>query len=227
MSEPLLAVRCVSKVYGSGATQVHALRELSFRVDPGELIAVTGPSGSGKSTLLNLLGFLDAPTEGDVVVGAVTSRDLRSWETAAVRSRYIGFVFQQYHLLATHTAQENVALPLVYCGVRPEERRARAAQTLNRVGLAGLEERLPRQLSGGQQQRVAIARALVTLPRVVLCDEPTGNLDRETGHEILELLCGLPDGERAVIVVTHDEAVASRGTRRLHIVDGRIQEPAA
>jgi putative ABC transport system ATP-binding protein len=222
VGEPLLAVRAVSRVYGAGPSQVQALRGLSFQVEAGEIVAITGSSGSGKSTLLNLLGFLDSPTEGEVVVGGVGSGTLRPWETAAVRNTYIGFVFQQFHLLATSTAIDNIGLPLVYRRVTAERRHELARAAMRRVGLAGMEQRRPGQMSGGQQQRVAIARALVTRPRVVLCDEPTGNLDSRTGQELLDLLLEIPDDERAVVLVTHDEALAARATRRLHLVDGRI-----
>lgn len=225
MAEALLSVHSVAKVYGTGPAAVAALRDITFRVDPGEAVAITGPSGSGKSTLLNLLGFLDLATSGAVVVGGVTSSSLRPWQTAAVRNRYIGFVFQHFHLLTTATAVDNVALPLVFRGVGLTERRDQASAVLRDVGLGGLEDRLPRQLSGGQQQRVAIARAMVTRPQVVLCDEPTGNLDRRTGEEVIELLLALRDDAKAVVIVTHDEHVADRVGRQVHLVDGRIQQP--
>lgn len=224
MSEDLAAVQNVTHSYGSGAGVVDALRSLSFNIQAGEFVAISGPSGSGKSTLLNLLGILDQPTHGDVVIGGVSSKVLRPWERCAVRNALVGFVFQSFHLLSTHTAGQNVELPMHFRATRPAERRRRSAAALEAVGLGDLNERLPGQLSGGQQQRVSIARALVTEPTLLLCDEPTGNLDRQTGGEVVELLAGLPDTRRAVVVVTHDEAVAGRASRRIHLVDGRVAE---
>jgi putative ABC transport system ATP-binding protein len=222
VSEALLAVQDVSKRYGSGPAAVHALTDITFEVSGGEAVAVTGPSGCGKSTLLNLLGLLDVPTEGRVIVGGIDASLLSPAQIAAVRNHHVGFVFQQFHLLATASVLDNVALPLLLRGEGLHRRRARAAAMLEAVELQGLDERRPSQLSGGQQQRVAIARALVTEPSVVLCDEPTGNLDRRTGWEVLELLLSVPSAQRAVVLITHDESVADAAQRRIELVDGRL-----
>jgi putative ABC transport system ATP-binding protein len=213
----------VSKVYGGGGLAVRALDDVSFEIETGGLVAVTGPSGSGKSTLLNLLGCLDRPTGGRYVLAKRDVSELDDDELAAVRNRFIGFVFQSFNLLPRKSALDNVALPLVYANVVREERIERAQARLEQVGLGDRLHHRPNELSGGQNQRVAIARALVTEPRLILADEPTGNLDSHSGEEIMKILAGLREsGDMTVVIVTHDPEVAARCGRRMRIVDGNI-----
>lgn len=213
----------VTRAYDLGAAVVPALRGVSLRIMAGDLVAIVGPSGSGKSTLMHLLGGLDRPTTGELRIGGRDVGTLTATELAELRNRTIGFVFQSFHLLPRTSAVENVALPLVYRGVGARQRRARATETLVRVGLAHRLDHRPNQLSGGEQQRVAIARALVTDPAVLLADEPTGNLDSTTGESVLALL-GELNSERgvAVVLVTHDRALAARTRRQVIIRDGLI-----
>jgi putative ABC transport system ATP-binding protein len=220
---PLEAVQ-VTKTYRLEGVSVEALRGISLTVRPAEFLAIVGPSGSGKSTLMHLLGGLDRPTSGTVrVVGADISAMSRD-DLARVRNRTVGFVFQAFQLLPRTSAIDNVALPLVYRGLRRAERRERAAAALHAVGMAHRMRHTAGQLSGGEQQRVAIARALVGEPRVILADEPTGNLDTQRGTEVIDLLERLTE-ERgvAVVVVTHEAMVADRASRQLHVRDGLVE----
>jgi putative ABC transport system ATP-binding protein len=213
----------VTREYQLGGVGVPALRGVSVTIPPGDYAAVLGPSGSGKSTLMHLLGGLDRPTSGTLRIAGRDVRELSATELAGLRNRTIGFVFQSFHLLARTTAVDNVALPLVYAGVRAGERRRRAEELLDRVGLGHRLRHRPSQLSGGEQQRVAIARALVTGPSLLLADEPTGNLDSATGAEVLALLEQLNrESGVAVVVVTHDQDIASRAARQIRMRDGRI-----
>ena len=215
----------ISRTYRMGEGSVPALRGVSLRIEPGDYVAVVGPSGSGKSTLMHLLGGLDRPTEGRLVIGGEEVGKLTENQLARLRNRTIGFVFQSFHLLPRTSAVENVALPLVYRGVPARTRRQRAAAMLGQVGLAHRLDHRPNQLSGGEQQRVAIARALVTDPSVLLADEPTGNLDSATGEAVLALLEQLNQSSGvAVVLVTHDREVAQRARRQIVIRDGRILE---
>ena len=230
MTEPLVRLAGVSRTYGEGRLAVHALRPLDLQVEPGELLAVTGPSGSGKSTLLHLLGCLDRPTSGSYRLEGRDVSGFSDAELAEVRNRLIGFVFQRFHLLRDETARRNVELPLLYAGVPPAERRRRALAALDEVGLSDRADHLPGQLSGGEQQRVALARALVKAPRLLLADEPTGNLDAANGRAVLDLIDRLRDRGVTVILITHDPAVAARAGRRLRIEHGVVTEergPAA
>ena len=217
----------VSRTYELDGVTVPALRGVSLTVGPADYVAIVGTSGSGKSTLMHLLGGLDRPTGGRLVIGGRDVASLTPAEMARLRNETIGFVFQSFHLLARTTAQDNVALPLVYRGVGRRERRARAAAMLERVGLAHRIGHRPNQMSGGEQQRVAIARALVTDPSVLLADEPTGNLDSATGQSVLALLESLNADGVAVVLVTHDREVADRAHRQIVMRDGRIVGPAA
>ena len=223
MSAPLIHLRGVYKIYGSGATELMALKGIDLDIQAGEFVAIMGPSGSGKSTAMNILGCLDTPTRGEYLFRGVPVQGLSRDQRALLRRRYLGFVFQGFNLLARTSAQENVELPLLYRGERPAARRAAAARALQAVGLAGWEHHTPAELSGGQQQRVAIARALVTEPAVLLADEPTGNLDTQRSGEIMQLLRSLNvDQGITVLMVTHEPDMAAYAQRLVHFIDGRI-----
>jgi len=221
---PVIAVRDLTKIYTVGELEVPALRGVSLDVQPGEFVALTGPSGSGKSTFMHLLGCLDRPTAGHYALNARDVSTLDSRALAHVRNDEIGFVFQGFNLLSRTSALENVELPMLYRrGVGARERRERAVAALESVGLGSRLDHHPNQLSGGQQQRVAIARALVNRPALLLADEPTGQLDSETGAAIMTLLASLVhDREMAALVATHDPALAARADRVLELHDGRL-----
>ena len=223
-SPPVIDVRGLVRTYSLGSIAVRALRGVDLVVQPGEFVAIMGPSGSGKSTLMNLLGCLDTPTEGSYRLSGEEVSQLTDEETAVVRNRRIGFVFQTFHLLPRYTALDNVALPLRYGGVPRDERRRRARLALEKVDLADRVMHKPNELSGGQQQRVAIARALVNDPALLLADEPTGNLDSQVGNEILALFDELHAAGRTVVMVTHEPDVAARAHRLIRVVDGEIVE---
>jgi putative ABC transport system ATP-binding protein len=222
----MIEVRDLRRDYRMGGEDVHALRGVSFRVAPGEYVAVVGPSGCGKSTLLNLLGAVDRPSGGEVVVAGRPIATLGDREATAFRLRHVGFVFQRFYLLPTLTALENVELPMAEAGAAKGERRERARELLRYVGLAPRERHRPAELSGGEQQRVAIARALANRPSILLADEPTGELDARTGAEIIALLRRLNDDGTTIVVVTHDERLASAAGRVIHMEDGRIVRDA-
>jgi putative ABC transport system ATP-binding protein len=222
MGRTIIDLTDAYRTYDLGRVQVHALAGASIRVDEGEFVAIIGPSGSGKSTLMNILGCLDRPTAGTYVLDGTPVEELDDDGLAEVRSRMIGFVFQSYNLLPRTSALENVATPLLYQGVSKKERLERARASLERMGLGDRLDHEPSELSGGQQQRVAIARALVTNPRLILADEPTGNLDSHTGEEVLQLFHDLNDQGVTIVLITHDADVAVRATRQIHVRDGRI-----
>ncbi len=213
----------LTKTYHMGAdVVVEALRGLDLEIEEGEYVAVMGPSGSGKSTLLNLLGCLDRPTRGRYVLGGQDISRLSDGELSEVRGRRIGFVFQSFNLIPQLSALDNIEVPLFYQGVHRRERRRRGRELAERVGLGARARHKPMELSGGEQQRVAIARALSNDPLILLADEPTGNLDSKTGQEILEVFDDLSARGRTLVVVTHDEAIASRTNRTVRMADGRI-----
>ncbi len=214
----------VTKSYRMGTQVVHALRGVTFGVGEGDFVAIMGVSGSGKTTLMNILGCLDVPTGGRYLLDAVDVRYLEDDELAVIRNRRIGFVFQSYNLVPRTSALQNVELPLVYSGVRRKEREARAYAALKRVGLADRIRHLPSELSGGQQQRVAIARALVTDPAVVLADEPTGNLDSQSGAEVLQIFSSLNGEGRTIVLITHEDSVAEHARRVVRLRDGLVVE---
>jgi putative ABC transport system ATP-binding protein len=223
MGAPLIEIRDVHKIYAMGAEKVAALRGVSIEIAEGEFVAVMGSSGSGKSTLMNILGCLDRPTQGSYELHGREVSGLDRGELAEVRNRSLGFVFQNFNLLARTTALENVELPLLYAGAGSKERRARAKLALERVGLGPRLHHTPSQLSGGQQQRVAIARAIVNQPQVILADEPTGNLDSRTSIEVMSLFQELGASGMTVVLVTHEPDIAQYASRVVVVRDGKIR----
>ncbi|MFJ8039239.1 ABC transporter ATP-binding protein [Kitasatospora sp. NPDC096147] len=221
-AQPVIELLGVARSY-PGSPPVQALHPTDLTVGQGDYLAVTGPSGSGKSTLLNLLGLLDRPTSGTYRLSGIDLAGLRDAERTALRGRRIGFVFQSFHLIAHRTTVENVALAQLYVTTRRHGRRSTAEEVLRRVGLGHRLDALPTTLSGGERQRVAIARALVNEPDLLLCDEPTGNLDSATAHSVMDLIDELHAGGVTVVVITHDPTVAARAARRITILDGRLQ----
>jgi len=218
----IVEARELVKIYPMGATEVHALRGLDLTVERGEFISVMGPSGSGKSTLLNLVGCLDTPTEGTVVLDGVDIAKTRRSRLPAIRREKVGFVFQQFNLLSHLTALENVMLPLRYAEVTKREARKRAEELLTHVGLGDRMKHRPLEMSGGEQQRVAVARALVNHPAIILADEPTGEVDSATADEIMALLRTLNEEGQTFIIVTHDPSVAAKTDRTIHLKDGQV-----
>lgn len=220
----LIQLKEIKKVYDLGQEKVHALRGLDLSIDRNEYVAIMGPSGSGKSTLMNIIGCLDVPTEGAYELEGVPVHTMSDNQLAAIRNRQIGFVFQTFNLLPRASALHNVELPLIYSGMSKRDRRDRAEQSLVNVGLKDRMKHKPAELSGGQRQRVAIARALVNNPSIILADEPTGNLDSETGYEIMHLMRNLHESGNTIILVTHEREIAEYSNRVVHILDGMINE---
>jgi len=223
----LIELDGLEKSYTTGATEVRALRGVDLRIEQGEFVAIMGPSGSGKTTMMEILGCLSSPTGGSYRLRGQAVQSIAPPALARLRGREIGFVFQSFNLLPRISALENVELPLAYCGVPRRERRERARQALERVGLGERASHRPAELSGGERQRVAIARALVNHPSLVLADEPTGNLDSDTGREIMALLRSVHRDGNTVVIVTHDPAIGREAERRITIRDGRIASDSA
>lgn len=219
----LIEMKEVSKKYQMGEMSVQALQAVNLKIEANEYVAIMGPSGSGKSTMMNILGCLDTPTDGRYSFGDHDVQDLNDDALSGIRNQKIGFVFQSFHLLSRSTALENVELPLIYTGFSPAHRRKLAEEALTRVGLGDRFSHKPNELSGGQCQRVAIARALVTEPKLILADEPTGNLDSKTGEEIMTLIQQLHEEGNCVILVTHEVQVAEKAQRVIRLHDGRIE----
>ncbi|GGH46061.1 ABC transporter ATP-binding protein [Microbacterium album] len=225
MTAPLVELRDVTRSF-PGPPEVQALKGVSLALAPGDYVSIVGPSGSGKSTMLNILGLLDRPSVGEYRLAGTHTGALNEDERAAVRARFIGFVFQAFHLMPRRTVLDNVLVPMLYSGVPRAEREERARRALERVGLGHRLEFRPGSLSGGERQRVAVARAVVSGPRLLLADEPTGNLDQATGREVMNLFEELNDEGLTLVVITHDRAVADRARRRIRIADGRLSEVA-
>ncbi len=229
MTQKIITTRALTKVYGSNGTAVHALRGIDLDVERGEFVALIGPSGSGKSTLMAILGCLDVPTEGTYTLDDQRVEKLSGADLAAIRNEKVGFVFQQYNLLPKASVVRNVELPMLYAGIDRRERRRRALELLERVGIPDKANVLPAQLSGGQRQRVAIARALANQPALLLADEPTGALDSKTGQEVLGLFRELHRQGNTVVLVTHDPSIAALAERKVELRDGlvHVEEAAA
>ncbi len=214
----------ISKMYLVGDEEVRALDHASMHISPGEFVSIIGPSGSGKSTLMNIIGCLDTADAGIYLLDNIPIEDYTENELAHIRNKKIGFVFQSFNLIAKLTAEENVELPLIYQGVKRQERMERVKEAMERVGLEKRAKHLPTELSGGQQQRVAIARAIVTKPSLILADEPTGNLDSKTSEEIMDIFHELHRQGNTIVLITHDDEVAKQASRSIHIRDGRVSE---
>lgn len=213
----------IHKEYRMGSQTVHALRGVSFEIKQNEYVAIMGPSGSGKSTMMNIIGCLDTPSKGDYILNGHDAKKLTDNQLAEVRNREIGFVFQTFNLLPRSTALANVELPLIYSGIKSSERRKRAIEVLEKVGLGDRMDHKPNELSGGQRQRVAVARALINNPSILLADEPTGNLDSKTGQEIMELFEELHAAGNTIILVTHEEEIAAHARRIIRLRDGLLE----
>jgi len=221
--EDLILITDIGRKYVIGAETIHALKSVTLTIKKGEFVALMGPSGSGKSTLMNILGCLDTPTKGEYILNGINVSEMSDSELAKVRNQEIGFVFQTFNLLPRSSAKENVALPLVYAGVKKEDRDKRAIKALENVGLGNRVDHKPNELSGGQRQRVAVARALINNPSIILADEPTGNLDSKTSVEIMALIEDIHAKGNTIILVTHEEDIAKHAHRIVRMRDGLIE----
>lgn len=219
----MIELKNVSKIYHIGDETVYALNKANLKIEDGEFVSIVGPSGSGKSTMMNIVGCLDIADEGEYILDGIAINDYSENELAKIRNQKIGFIFQDFNLLARLTAEENVELPLIYQKVPVTERKERVKEALKQVDLYNRRKHKPTELSGGQQQRVAIARALVTRPTLFLADEPTGNLDSSTGKEIMKLFHNLHKEGHTVVLITHDENIANEAERKISIMDGEVR----
>lgn len=224
MAKEILTMKNIVKEYVMGDEISRVLKGIDLTVEDGEFLAVLGPSGSGKSTLMNIIGCLDVPTSGEYILSGRKIADQDEKSLAHIRSKEIGFIFQSFHLLQRQTALENVELPMIYANVKEKERKQRAMEVLEKVGLKDKMDHYPNQMSGGQQQRVAIARSIVNNPTILLADEPTGALDQKTGAQVMELFHELNDEGRCIIMITHDVHIAQHAKRIVRILDGNISE---
>ena len=224
MAKEILTMKNIVKEYVMGDEISRVLKGIDLTVEEGEFLAVLGPSGSGKSTLMNIIGCLDVPTSGEYILSGRKIADQDEKSLAHIRSKEIGFIFQSFHLLQRQTALENVELPMIYANVKEKERKQRAMEVLEKVGLKDKMDHYPNQMSGGQQQRVAIARSIVNNPTILLADEPTGALDQKTGAQVMELFHELNDEGRCIIMITHDVHIAQHAKRIVRILDGNISE---
>ena len=224
MAKEILTMKNIVKEYVMGDEISRVLKGIDLTVEEGEFLAVLGPSGSGKSTLMNIIGCLDVPTSGEYILSGRKIADQDEKSLAHIRSKEIGFIFQSFHLLQRQTALENVELPMIYANVKEKERKQRAMEVLEKVGLKDKMDHYPNQMSGGQQQRVAIARSIVNNPTILLADEPTGALDKKTGAQVMELFHELNDVGRCIIMITHDVHIAQHAKRIVRILDGNISE---
>lgn len=220
----MIDLKDISKMYLVGDEEVRALDHATMHIDKGEFVSIIGPSGSGKSTLMNIIGCLDIADAGIYMLDHIPIEDYTENELAQIRNEKIGFVFQSFNLIQKLTAEENIELPLIYQGVKREERKVRVQEAIQRVGLEKRAKHLPTELSGGQQQRVAIARAIVTKPSLILADEPTGNLDSKTGEEIMDIFRELHKQGNTIVLITHDDEVAKQASRSIYIRDGKVSE---
>ena len=220
---PLIELRDIYKIYYMGDEEVHANDGISLKIWRGEFVAIVGKSGSGKSTLMNIIGALDTPTEGEYILGGIDTSEMTDDELADIRNKMIGFIFQQYNLLPKLNILENVELPLQYAGLGPAERKKKAMESLERVGLQNKWKNMPSQLSGGQQQRVSIARALAGDPSLILADEPTGALDSKTSKEVLNFLKKLNDESNTIVMITHEPSIAMNSKQVAQTIDGKIK----
>lgn len=223
-SKEVISLVNVNKTYFMGENQVHALQNVSFSIKEGELVSIMGPSGSGKSTCMNMIGCLDRPTSGQVFIDGKGTFEMTEKDLSVLRNRTVGFVFQQYHLLATMNVLENVMLPLRYKGIPRSERKTLALEVLGKVGLTDRISHYPHELSGGQKQRVSIARALVTKPKIILADEPTGALDSSTGKAVLQLFNEINKEGTTIVIVTHDPGIGASTKRCIRILDGKVAD---
>ncbi len=223
MSKELISIKDIGRKYVIGAETIHALKSVTLSIQKGEFVALMGPSGSGKSTLMNILGCLDTPTKGEYILNGINVSEMTDSELAEVRNQEIGFVFQTFNLLPRSSALDNVALHLVYAGIKKAERDARALKALENVGLGNRVDHKPNELSGGQRQRVAVARALINNPSIILADEPTGNLDSKTSVEIMSLMEEIHAKGNTIILVTHEEDIAQHAHRIVRMRDGLIE----
>ena len=218
----MITLQNIYKIYVNGDTTTYASNDVSIHIDEGEFVAIVGQSGSGKSTIMNIIGCLDVPTSGTYLLNGVDVSTMDDDELAEIRNKMLGFIFQQYNLIPKLTVLENVELPLLYAGIKPDERYERAMRCIEKVGLSEKEKNYPSQLSGGQQQRVSIARALAGDPSVILADEPTGALDSRTGREVLEFLQKLNSEGNTIVLITHDNAIAKAAKRIIRLHDGKV-----